>query len=78
MHELLFHYELKERLTICKSVIAHLLYRKETRWHSFNENLDYPDTDEKYFKYINSRYINNELKVFSREIVEEDRYEHSN
>ena len=78
MHELLFHYELKERLTICKSVIAHLLYRKETRWHSFNENLDYPDIDEKYFKYINSRYINNELKVFSREIVEEDSYEHSN
>ena len=33
MHELMFVYELKERLTVCKSVIAHLFARKETRWH---------------------------------------------
>ncbi len=46
MHELLFVYELKERLIVCKSLIAHLRGRKETRWHSFNENLDYPETDE--------------------------------
>ena len=40
MHELMFIYELKERLTVCLSVIAHLGARKETRWHSFAENLD--------------------------------------
>lgn len=28
MHELMFVYELKERLTVCKSVIAHLLQEK--------------------------------------------------
>ena len=78
MHELMFVYELKERLTVCKSLIEHLRFRKETRWHSFNENLDYPETDEKYFKYVNSRLINGELKVFTREIVKEDRYEHNN
>lgn len=39
--------ELKERLTVCKSVIAHLRARKETRWHSFAENLDYPEKDDK-------------------------------
>ena len=78
MHELMFVYELKERLTVCKSLIEHLRFRKETRWHSFNENLDYPKTDEKYFKYVNSRLINGELKVFTREIVKEDRYEHNN
>ena len=78
MHELMFVYELKERLTVCKSLIEHLCFRKETRWHSFNENLDYPETDEKYFKYVNSRLIDGELKVFTREIVKEDRYEHNN
>ena len=78
MHDLMFIYELRERLTVCKSLIEHLKFRKETRWHSFNENLDYPETDEKYFKYVNSRLINGELEIFTREIVKEDRYEHNN
>ena len=78
MHDLMFAYELKERLTVCKSLIGHLFFRKETRWHSFNENLDYPETDENYFKYVNSRLVDGELEVFTREIVKEDKYEHSN
>ncbi len=78
MHELMFAYELKERLVVCKSVIAHLLNRKETRWHSFNENLDYPDRDEAYFKYLNSKMVDGRLQVFLREIVREDEYEHTN
>jgi adenylylsulfate reductase subunit A len=78
MHELLFAYELKERLIVCKSLIAHLLARKETRWHSFNENLDYPDTDEAYFKYVNSKVVDGKLQVFLRELVGEDEYEHTN
>ena len=78
MHDLMFAYELKERLIVCKSLIEHLFFRKETRWHSFNENLDYPETDENYFKYVNSRLVNGELEVFMREIVKEERYEHSN
>jgi adenylylsulfate reductase subunit A len=78
MHQLMFAYELKERLIVCKSVIAHLLNRKETRWHSFNENLDYPETDEAYFKYLNSRLVDGELKMILRDIVKEDTYEHTN
>jgi adenylylsulfate reductase subunit A len=77
MHELMFAYELKERLVVCKSLIAHLLYRKETRWHSFNENLDYPDTDEAYFKYVNSKLEAGKLSVFLRDLVKEDSYEHT-
>ena len=78
MHDLMFAYELKDRLLVCKSLIAHLLYRKETRWHTFNENLDHPKMDEKFFKYVNSKLINDKLKVFTREIVKENFYEHSN
>lgn len=78
MHELLFAYELKERLLVCKALIAHLRNRKETRWHSFNENLDYPDTDEKYFKYVNSKMEDGEIKIRFRDIIKEEKYEHTN
>lgn len=77
MHELLFAYELKERLIVCRSVIAHLKNRKETRWHSFNENLDYPDTDEKYFKYVNSKQVDGKIQMIFRDIVKEEQYEHT-
>ena len=78
MHELMFAYELKERLVVCKSLIAHLKYRKETRWHSFNENLDYPNQDEAYFKYVNSKMENGQIRMILRDIVKEDTYEHTN
>ena len=45
---------------------------------SFNENLDYPEKDEKYFKYVNSKMENGNLKLFLREIIKEDIYEHKN
>lgn len=78
--ELMYICELKERLTVCKSVIAHLRARKETRWHSFAENLDYPEKDDKNFnKYINSRLENGEIKIIIRDLVTGgEKYEHSN
>ena len=78
MNELMFIYELKERLTVCLSVIAHLGARKETRWHSFAENLDYPDKSDDWMKYVNSRYENGQLHMIYRELVgREARYEHN-
>ena len=77
MHELMFVYELKERLTVCKSVIAHLFARKETRWHSFDENLDYPKKDRKWLKYVNSKMEDGKITVFTRKLVgREEHYEH--
>ena len=78
MHELMFIYELKERLTVCLSVIAHLGARKETRWHSFAENLDYPGKSDDWMKYVNSKYENGQLHMIYRELVgREARYEHN-
>ena len=54
MDDLLRIYELKERLVVCKVLIEHLKARKETRWHSFAENLDYPNKNDDYLKYVNS------------------------
>ena len=77
--ELMYIYELRERLTVCSSVIAHLRARKETRWHSFAENLDYPQKDNvNWRKYVNSRMENGEVKIILRELTEEGQkiYEH--
>ncbi|MGN0696651.1 MAG: adenylyl-sulfate reductase subunit alpha [Oscillospiraceae bacterium] len=78
-HELMFIYELRERLTVCRSLIAHLKARHETRWHSFAENLDYPDRNDKDFHcYVNSVMENGEIKMILRELVKEGQsYEHS-
>ena len=79
LQEVMYIYELKERLTVCKSVIAHLAARRETRWHSFAENLDYPEKDDINFrKYVNSRLENGEIKIILRELTAEGQknYEH--
>lgn len=78
MHELMFVYELQERLTVCKVLIAHLRARKETRWHSFAENLDYPNKSEEWLKYVNSRVENGKVQILYRELVKGgETYEHS-
>lgn len=68
-HELMFVYELKERLLVCRTLIAHLMARKETRWHSFAENLDYPEKSDAWLKYVNTVYENGEHRVIFRELV---------
>lgn len=77
MHELMFIYELKEMLTVCLSVIAHLKARKETRWHSFAENLDYPEKSDAYLKYVNSKAVDGKIQIIFRELVGgKEKYEH--
>ncbi|MCT3400582.1 adenylyl-sulfate reductase subunit alpha [Lentilactobacillus hilgardii] len=80
MHELMSLYEVRERLLVCQCVIAHLGARKETRWHSFAENVDYPEPDNQHFqKYINSVYRNGQVNIIYRELVKRDEYyEHQN
>lgn len=77
--ELLHIYELKERLVVCKAVIAHLRARKETRWHSFAEHMDYPEKTKEFEKYINSKMSDGKIKTFTRELVKGGAvYEHTN
>jgi adenylylsulfate reductase subunit A len=77
MRELLYIHELRERLVLCRQVIAHLAARKETRWHSFAEHTDYPERSEDYDLYINSKFENGEIKVFTRRLIDEGSfYEH--
>lgn len=72
IHELMFVYELKERLLVCLAVIAHLGARKETRWHSFAENLDYPEKSNDWMKYVNSKYVDGKIQILYRDLVEKE------
>ncbi len=80
MHELMSLYEVRDRLVVCQCVIAHLGARKETRWHSFAENLDFPKQDDQHFhKYVNSTYHDGHIQIHYRPLVKrDDHYEHQN
>ena len=71
MDDLLHIYEVKERLVVCKSVIAHLKARKETRWRGFGQNMDYPGTKDDWDKKaVNSVYENGEIKILFRDLTQ--------
>ena len=79
MDDLLRIYEIRERLVVCRVVIAHLLARKETRWHSFAENMDYPEKSDAWLKYVNSRMRDGKIEILFRELVTGGQsYEHKN
>ena len=71
MYDLLKIYELRERLTVAKVLIEHLKARKETRWAGFYQHLDYPDTNQEYNCFINSKLLDGEVKIIYR-FVEND------
>ena len=70
MDDLLQIYEIKERMTVCFSVIEHLKARKETRWHSFAENMNYPDESNEFNKYINSYSKDGKINIITRELID--------
>ena len=78
MDDLLRIYEVRERLIVCQSLIAHLRSRKETRWHSFAEHADYPQKSEDGVCYVNSVRENDEIKIIKRPLVKGEVYEHQN
>ncbi len=78
MDGLLRIYELRERLVVCQVLIAHLLGRKETRWHSFAENTTYPEKSEDGMVYVNSKLKNGKIEILYRELVTGGKvYEHT-
>jgi adenylylsulfate reductase subunit A len=78
LHQLMFIYEVIDRLYVCGTLIGHMEARHETRWPSFQENADYPARDdEKWLKFVNSRYENGEVNIVLRDLVKKDDiYEH--
>ena len=70
MQELTHFFEVRERLTVARVLIAHLLARKETRWHCFAENASHPERDDaNYLNYVNSRYENGTIIMIRRPLA---------
>lgn len=70
LHELMRLCEVVDRLYVCLVLVAHLEARKETRWHSFDENADYPKQDDAHFRcFVNSRMENGKVRVFTRPLL---------
>ena len=80
LHELLFIYEIIDRLQVSEVLIEHLLTREETGWKCYEENIDFPERDDyNWFKYVNSVYKDGAIKIILRDIIGKDEnYEHKN
>ncbi|MDR3270429.1 MAG: adenylyl-sulfate reductase subunit alpha [Peptococcaceae bacterium] len=71
MQEIGYILELRERLTLCRALIAHMNARCETRWPVFCERSDFPDQRPELAKYINSQLENGGIKIVMRELINE-------
>ena len=69
MDDLLQVYELTDRLTVCRALIAHLRERRETRWPGFGVRSDYPNVDEKFELFVNSRLVDGKIQMIRRELT---------
>ncbi|MET0385062.1 MAG: adenylyl-sulfate reductase subunit alpha [Polyangiales bacterium] len=54
-HELMHCHEVIDRVEVARTLIAHMGHRRETRWHCYQERLDYPERDDEHFMiFVNS------------------------
>ena len=59
-------YELLDRLEVCRTLIAHLQARRETRWPGFGIHTDYPARDDRYAMFVNSVLQDGEIRMIFR------------
>lgn len=58
-----------DRIDVARTLVEHLIYRKETRWACYQTRLDYPQKDDnRWLKYVNSVFDveTNEIKMKER------------
>ncbi|MHB8481972.1 MAG: adenylyl-sulfate reductase subunit alpha [Nitrospiria bacterium] len=80
LHQLMKAHEIIDRVDVARVLVEHLLYRKETRWPSYQTRMDYPERDDEHWlKFVNSRRNpeTGEIKMLTRpyeQLVPGDRY----
>ncbi|WP_408955590.1 adenylyl-sulfate reductase subunit alpha [Natroniella sp. ANB-PHB2] len=73
LHQLLQVHEVIDRVIVARVLVEHLLYRKETRWKSYQQRIDYPQRDDQnWFIFVNSVYDQQtgKVKILEREPIE--------
>ncbi|MCK8816110.1 adenylyl-sulfate reductase subunit alpha [Natroniella sulfidigena] len=72
LHQLMNLHEVIDRVIVARVLVEHLLYRKETRWKSYQQRLDYPERDDQnWFKFVNSVYDQkrDQIEIVEREHI---------
>ncbi len=53
--ELMQCHEVVDRVEVARALVEHMAYRRETRWHCYQERLDYPERDDaRWMVFVNS------------------------
>lgn len=74
VYELVKAHEVIDRVLVARALVEHLIYRKETRWRSYQERVDYPERDDRqWFKFINSFYNSETGEIKIKEQPWQDR-----
>lgn len=68
-HELMRAHEVIDLIDVSRVLVAHLLFRKETRWAGWQTRTDYPNKSDEFDCFVNSVYDAeaDEVKVFKRD-----------
>ena len=80
LHTLMKVHEIIDRVDLAQVLVDHLIFRKETRWPSYQTRVDYPNRDDlNWLKFVNSRRDpkTGENKMMTRpyeQIIAGDRY----
>jgi adenylylsulfate reductase subunit A len=54
-YELMHCHEVIDRVEVARSLVEHMEHRRETRWHCYQERLDYPERDDaRWLVFVNS------------------------
>ncbi len=69
LHELLHAHELMDRVIVAQTLVAHMMHRKETRWHCYQERADYPERDdERWSVFVNSVRKGDRIEMVERPV----------
>jgi adenylylsulfate reductase subunit A len=60
-----------DRVEVSRALVEHMLHRKETRWHCYQERLDYPERDDaRFMVFVNSvREPDGTFRMLERPVV---------
>lgn len=55
-YDLMHCHEVIDRVAVARNLVEHMLHRRETRWHCYQERLDYPTRDDaRWMVFVNSK-----------------------
>jgi adenylylsulfate reductase subunit A len=69
-YELMHCHEVIDRVEVARTLLAHMSHRRETRWHCYQERLDYPERDDEHFMiFVNSvREADGSIRIIERPV----------